>query len=58
MLGGSTAVQSKLSLTFPTPPCLQFAYLKRLLLVHGHWCYLRNSNMCVGLARALCADGG
>lgn len=24
---------------------LQFRYLKRLLFVHGHWSYLRNSNM-------------
>jgi phospholipid-translocating ATPase len=23
----------------------QFRYLKRLLFVHGHWSYLRNSNM-------------
>ncbi|CDZ96254.1 phospholipid-translocating atpase [Phaffia rhodozyma] len=23
----------------------QFRYLTRLLLVHGHWCYVRNSNM-------------
>ncbi|GAA96668.1 uncharacterized protein L969DRAFT_97024 [Mixia osmundae IAM 14324] len=25
----------------------QFAYLKRLLLVHGHWSYMRNANMIV-----------
>jgi phospholipid-translocating ATPase len=25
----------------------QFRFLKRLLLVHGHWSYYRNSNMCV-----------
>lgn len=23
----------------------QFRYLKRLLLVHGHWSYARNANM-------------
>lgn len=23
----------------------QFRFLKRLLFVHGHWCYVRNSNM-------------
>ncbi|KAH9900868.1 phospholipid-translocating P-type ATPase [Cubamyces lactineus] len=25
----------------------QFRFLKRLLLVHGHWCYARNGNMIV-----------
>ncbi len=25
----------------------QFRYLKRLLLVHGHWSYARNGNMSV-----------
>ena len=25
----------------------QFRFLKRLLLVHGHWSYARNGNMCV-----------
>ena len=25
----------------------QFRFLKRLLLVHGHWSYHRNGNMCV-----------
>lgn len=25
----------------------QFRFLKKLLLVHGHWSYARNSNMCV-----------
>lgn len=25
----------------------QFRYIKRLLLVHGHWSYARNANMCV-----------
>ena len=26
---------------------VQFRFLKRLLLVHGHWCYARNANMFV-----------
>jgi phospholipid-translocating ATPase len=25
----------------------QFRFLKRLLLVHGHWSFARNGNMCV-----------
>lgn len=28
----------------------QFRYLKRLLLVHGHWSYVRNSNMYLSLS--------
>lgn len=28
---------------------LQFRFLKRLLLVHGHWSYARNGNMYVDL---------
>lgn len=28
---------------------LQFRFLKRLLLVHGHWSYSRNGNMWVNI---------
>lgn len=33
----------------------QFRFLKRLLLVHGHWSYHRNGNMCVSFIGSHCA---
>jgi hypothetical protein len=33
---------------------LQFRYLKRLLFVHGHWSYVRNSNMILWVSVLKC----